>query len=426
MPQSLKESTDVIGVSKSVQVDAETAQTVDVAFLLDAGSQININDYREHNQAEKTGFEEPTKIDAEQESDADGSFNMAKSQPDFLTFLFKFLFGNYARVTAGSTGFLGTMNMAEKDTPDYFTALHRMGNIARFDRHVGLAVNTVDLAMAKDAYMSANGGIIGIGKRNSQSFSETISATGDETSLVISKQVQGEEKLNVTVIADKNDDGTPDTPVTVTAIVNATKTLTITSLDAGAGNINYHVTYIVLNSESGYTQFNVGSLASNEEFKIRTKNLKINVGGRYDGSAIVDGMDMDCGLESINYNCTRNAAVSKCFRGGSLPVDFATGIENGLPLQTLTLNRQAKDFFLKYNYDKNYKISLHVEAVGPEFESGQRYMFEMIFPFVGIIEKKMEVSNERWIDAGNLVVLKDTANSWPSAIVKTRCQVDYA
>ncbi|MFQ5717158.1 MAG: hypothetical protein ACE5GQ_08660 [Nitrospinales bacterium] len=429
MAINIRERADLIAVSKKRQVAsgsvsaAENPQTLDMIVSFDEGSKIDILDGRETNQQEKTGKEEPTKIDVG-EREAGGALTKAKAQPNLLAWAFAMIANDHSETAAGASGFVHTSRMTYGVEPSFFTAAHRKGDLADMRRHTGLTIDSLGLTLTKGAGISTNLGIKGIGKADDQKFSETVAGLDNDTTLAFSNDIHGASPDNVTVWADTTADGVPDKEVVVTAVDNALNQLTIQSLGGAGAAVTYHLIYTPKNDVAGYTWANLGALSTIDEFHPRTKDIQLILGGAYDGSDIVGGQVAKCEISSVNYQYNANGAVQKCFRGGALPVDHATGIDLGDISQTLAVDRDIVDFIMGYWHEKNLNPALKIHAISPvEFETGHRFEIEIIFPKVGFMDNKHNVVDGKWSSQSSLVVLKDDSpNDYPSAVFKVKNQ----
>lgn len=429
MTINLKERADIIAVSKKEQTasgsvsTSENPQTLDIIIPFDEGSKIDISDGRETNQKEKTGKAEPTRIDIG-EREASGTFTKSKAQPNLLAWAFAMITGDHTEVNAGSSGYAHTSKMTYASQPSYFTVAHRKGDLADMRRHTGMVIDSLSLSMTKGANLSATLGIKGIGMVDNQKFSETVAGLDNDTTIAFTNDIHGESPDNVTVWADTNADGVPNVPVTVTAVDNTLDQLTIQSLGGAGAAVTYHLIYTVENDIAGYTWADLSSLSRVEEFNPRTKDIQLILGGTYDGSDIVGGQVAKCEIHSVNYQYNANTIIQKCFRGGSVPVDHATGIDMGDISQTLTVDRSIVDFIMTYWHEQNLYPAMKIHALSPvEFESGHRYEMEILIPRVGFVDNKQNVIEGKWSSQSNLVVLKDdSSNDYPSIIFKVKNQ----
>jgi hypothetical protein len=435
MTVSIKESLDEIIVSKLKQTSATAAQTMALKYLLDEGSNLEVNEGRTDNTSEKSGYEEATRIDLGVR-ELTGVLSQAKARPDFLAWLVAHFCNHHTEAAAGSTGFLHTSKIdptaetgSYQTTPAYFTAAQKRGSIADFRRFTGNMINSLKLPFKMGSPLSVSADVLGIGDVDDQTYQEIVVGTKESTTLTLSKAVYGESINYIQVMADVDDDGDYEHLVTCVGIVNSTKVLTITAPSTGSTAINYMVTYRVINTETGYEWADTATgITSTTEFSIQTRNIKLVLFGKPAAASFSLGQTAGVELESLEYSGSWNARVLKSWRQGSTVVNEATGVQNGPLRQTIKLSRQMKDLLLtkfwKRGDDEGAQFSLYIECLGPEYESGQNYAFNVIVPRVGLMNRTMKVSNGLWVEEGDLLIMKDTkVGNLPSVTFQTRNQV---
>lgn len=427
MAINIKEHGDIIAISKKRQVAAgsvsvtENPQTLDLIVPFDEGSKIDISDGRETNQKEKTGRDEPTRIDVG-EHEASGSFVKSKAQPALLAWAFAMISNNHSEAAAGATGHIHTSRMTYTTQPSFFTAAHRKGRLADMRRHAGLTLDTLTLAMTRGAGLSANIGIKGTGKHDDQRYSETAAGLDNAAVIAFTKNIQDASPDNVTVWADTTGDGRPDKELKVTLVNNTTKQLTVQPLGGAGAAVTYHLIYTPMNDIAEYTWANLSALSAVDEFHPRTRDIQLILGGKFNGTDIVGGQIAKCEVGSVNYQFNANVSVQKCFRAGPLPADHATGADMGGISQTIKVDRHIVDFIMDYWHRNNLYPAIKIHALSAvEFEPGHRYEIEILFPKVGFMDNKHAVLEKKWSSQSQLVVLKDdSVNDYPSVIFKVK------
>jgi hypothetical protein len=383
---------------------------------------INIAENREHNQEEKTGEVEPTDIDVLDRT-AEGTLTMDKATPDGLAWAFSMMFDNHAVSTPGG----GTNSrehimkmLAYPENPAYWSAIHKKGGStvnstpADLLQNIGMAINTMRLNLQKNEFMSMELGVLGLGKYNDGLYTEVISAAGDGSEdLVLAYDPVNDDKTNVDVWADADDDGVYETAVTPVSYTDAGNLLDIPDAGGGAGDINYRVTYPPENDESGYTWTDdIDAVDPANEFKLKAANIQVIVGGVYSEPGGVPtfsgGQSAACELENLTYEFNWNAEVGRCWRAGSEESLYGRAVELGDPLQTITVSRRVLDFLLKQNFDANTVFGVHINAVSvaDAIEAGFEFEFELFIPAVKIQERSLQVNDGRWADQVTLIVLK--------------------
>jgi hypothetical protein len=194
------------------------------------------------------------------------------------------------------------------------------------------------------------------------------------------------------------------------------------------------VTYQVLDTETGHYgspswATELLGLTVADEFKCKASNLRILLSSVYTEPASVPtmtgGQIAGCEVETLNYELNWNAEVGRCWRQGSYGNDEATSVDLKDPVQTITVDRRTRDYLFRTRYQNNEAFGLKIDAIGAAdgIEAGYEFFFEMYIPMVKFLEKPYQVSDGKWIEAGNLLVLKDTGNDWPTCVVRVQNEV---
>ena len=58
-------------------------------------------------------------------------------------------------------------------------------------------------------------------------------------------------------------------------------------------------------------------------------------------------------------------------------------------------------------------------------EAGQDFEFRLWLPRCKFLEKPLQVSDGKWIEAGNIIALKDATNDYATAIAQVRNEQQY-
>ncbi len=425
-----KTAGDKTVVSTLAQSAANVAATADRGILFDEDSRIEIERNDETDEAEKTGEVEATQIQ-KRDRTASGTLTLPKATPDALAWASAFAYSDHAAIAAG-TGYLHTSKLLTyPDEPSYFTLVHRHGGSgvgsapAALRRHVGLGLASYGLRYAIREFLVMTLGVAGTGNFDDSIRTQTISAAGDGSAdLVIAADPINDDPTNIQVWADTDEDGQFETRVTINGYTQGTKAIDIADPGGPATAINYRVIYAVEVDEAGYTWADVGSIVPAPEFQLKAANLQIVLGGVYSEPGgvptITGGEEAACELRSLDYTCDHQSNPASCWRQGATEIDHGQRVDQNTTVQTLEFERRVADWFLKGNFDANTPIAAKLDAIGPEYEPGQRFLFEQYFPRLGILENDLQVSDGRWVEAGNLRVLKDVANGWATAVTRVR------
>jgi hypothetical protein len=417
---------DAIAVSGLRQSALGIAATLDKVIYFSEDSQLNVVEEREGNAGEKTGHVEATDVDVRDRS-AEGTLTIEKATPDSILWMAAFAFGNHAVTTPAGGVYRHTSKVASyPDHPDYFTAAHRKGGASGaaaidFRRHVNLALSTLELSVQKGEFLRASSGILGTGKSDDGIRTEAISAANDATSIALGEDPLGDDPANVTVWADLDGDGIYETEVFASAYSAGTNALTITSLGGDGSTISYRASYAPKSSVSGYGWTDLSALAPAEEFKIKVGNIQFRIGGKYTEPAGVPtftgGQLAGCEIESFQYRLERGAEVGRCWRQGDTETAEATSVDLGDVVQTITLTREVRDYLLRQKFDANEALALYFDALGPVITGAEKFFVKGYFPRCKLLTKPFQANDGKWVEEGNLLVLKDAVNNWPTAVI---------
>ncbi len=213
--------------------------------------------------------------------------------------------------------------------------------------------------------------------------------------------------------------------VTPVSVENDTKVLTITAPGTGVDHVNYKVRYLIDNSETGHTWANISALTAADEFVIQTNNVKITMFGKGGNATFSDGQVVLDEIIGLTYGFSWNQRVAPGCRTAATYVQYSQSVKNRSPLQTITFDREVRDYLLDLFWSEgpDARFGLEVEAIGPEYESGQAFMFKIIVPLLAMLDKPWKVSESVHVEAGTCVALKDTSvNNLPTVSFLTRNQ----
>lgn len=445
MSLSIKTSGDLIAVGRMAQSNETTAAALDSLLLFDETSSLDITETREDNQAEKTGHVEATDVEVLDAAVEGATLTMPKAAPDGLAFGSGFFCGNSTESTIGGTirRHIARVN-AYPENPKYFTAAHRRGGSggapADMRRLVGLGINTLGLNLAKGEFMTMALGVIGLGRFNDAILTEEFSINwGVTQQVVLAHEVEdtGGASTNITAWADFDDDGIFEYPLAISSYTPGTDTLVFVD-PTKTGTHAVRVTYPVKATETAYFgspswRTAMEALVTADEFKLKAANIQILLNADISDSppaiAAGTGQIALCEVESLEYLGDWQGNPGRCWRTGAAGTDVAhaTQVELGDMRQTITVNRRVRDYLFKQNFDKNAPMSVYFDAYGPEIDAvgfpGERFHFKAFFPRVKFLERPYQVSEGRWVEAGTLLVLKDTVGLLPTAIFQSQNEV---
>jgi len=285
-----------------------------------------------------------------------------------------------------------------------FTAAMRLGQTIMKRRFASMHVDQLTATFAKDAWARLSLGVKGTGKYADNMAKESVAEAYNATSLTLAANaVQGstaQERLDnvhqVRVLVPTTGEWKD---VTVTAVSAATPAvLTITAPGGVATSTTYEILYVP--TEPAWCSFP----ARVTEPPLRVTDLVVRVGGKWNGTAFLEGHTMSSEIESIEHVVNNNLAVE--FRVGGTGTYANYVIRQGR-LQTLKLNRQMRDFILQQKIKDNEYLGVNAKATGAEFESGRNYFVDLVFPRCAVLDSPISVNGKVLAEAGDLVVLQD-------------------
>jgi hypothetical protein len=438
-----KISGDLVAVGGSPQSDAQTAATINKLILFDETSFLQQQRNAESNAAEKTGENEATEINI-LSLDGVAELNQPKATPDALAWAMRMIMGAPTTAALG-TGYSHLFKLdSYPDNPDYFTAAHRKGGSgatapAGYQRYVGNAIGSLELAAAKDQFFKLGLGCVGLGLVDDALYTEVVTGVSFDSgfTFVITYDPEGatdgERATKLFVMADLDDDGIYETELTVTAYVSSTNTVTFSD-PSSSGSHSVKATYHVDDAESGFTwQTELSGLSVPTEFILKAANMRLWLGRAIDASGSgeptsTDGQYAQCELDDFTYTFDRSAEPGRCWRvlAGSSD-DYAQSVELGDVVQTLSLNRKVRDWLMKQAFDDNAAFGIEIDAIGPEFAAaeGNYYRFNMYFPYCKILNREDDTADGKHRDALEVLVLKTSGQPTAAAWIQNK-QSSYA
>lgn len=394
---------DLLAVSANLKETAlNTEQTLDTSLLIDKSNILQLDKRRENNADELTGKEEPdTVYDL-------GALSMAtldfpKAQAQHFGFGLAYALGSVS--TAGwGTGYKHTITPTSSVDNPTFTAAMRIGKTIFKRRFASNAVDTLTATFEKDAWAKLSLGIKGSGKYTDNVTTEDVTAAYNAVSLTLaSVAVQGStaaERLDsvhrIRVLVPSTGEWQE---VTFTAVSAATPAvITITAPGGAATSTTYEVLYVP--AEPAWCTFP----ARVTEPPLRTAGLVLKIGGKWTGSAFSGGRTLSAEVESVEYSLNNQMLVE--FRIGGNDT-YANYVLRQGRMQTLKLNREARDFILQQHMIDNEYFGVQINAVGAEFESGKTYFANLVFPRCNVLKTPLSVNGKVVAEAGDITVLED-------------------
>jgi hypothetical protein len=418
---------NLLAVSAALRESAiNTEQTLDICMLVAMGDIINLNPRRQTNADEAIGKEEPDNI-YDMGGLAEATLNFNKAQPQHFAFALAYALGQCASVAAGTTGYKHTITPitfdldAARSNPS-FTAAMRYGNQVLKRRFASMLVDSFTASFTKDEWAKISAAIKGTGKVTDNVYEETLAALDNATSLTLAANgVQGADAAtrlaNVQRIIAEYPSGTWVEVAYSAVTAGPPSVITITSVGGSGASINYKVLYIP--TESGWMTFP----SRVNETPMRVVQLLVNIGGKWNGSAIAGGHQLSAELKSLEWNF-KNGITPEFSPGSGNPYYASRAIRTGRE-QAISLGREFRDYVYQQHIDLNDTFVVYMIAEGAEYEAGHKYTLEVVFPKVAVMSAPIGVDGKRLSEALTLQILEDDIYGSVVAYVKNK-QEKYA
>ena len=394
---------NLVAVSANAKETAlNTEQTLDTSLLVAKNDIIILDPRRENNQNELTGKEEADTV-YDLGALANATLNFDKAQAQHFGFGYAFALGSRT-VSAWGTGYKHLIIPTTDLSIPSLTAAQRYGQTVYKRRFASMHVDQLTATFAKDAWAKLVLSLKGTGKYTDNMTKEQITAAYNATSLTLAANgVQGSDAPtrldNVQLVRVLVPSTGEWADVTVSAVSGATPAVLTISAPGGVGtSTTYEVLYIP--TEAAWCSFP----SRVTESPLRVTDLVMTFGGKWSGSAFLGGHVMSQEIESIEHAINNNMAIE--FRPGGTGSYASYALRQGR-VQTLKLNRQARDFILNQRVIDNEYFGVRLKATGVEFETGKNYYVDIVFPRCNVLKSPLSVSGKVLAEAGDLTVLQD-------------------
>lgn len=198
---------------------------------------------------------------------------------------------------------------------------------------------------------------------------------------------------------------------------NAATTITCAGINLYSAGVRSGDTYKVM-------QFGWLPLPSRvSEPPLRVSGLYFYEGGVWDGAAFQGGRLVDAPLTELVWTFNNNLEPE--FTAGSGTDAYATRALRSGRSQTLSVNRDCRDWFNQQRLADNEYFGAYALIEGAEYESGHKYQVAIIWPRLAITQAPVGVNNKRLSEGVEIAVLED--DTYGSVIVKVKNkQTGYA
>jgi hypothetical protein len=410
--------------NKETAINVE--QALDTGILVARSSMVDFDKRNEPNSDEATGKEE-----ADDLYFLGGLANFAmefpRTQAQHVALVAAYALGQRSTVAAGATGYKHTFTPIDGDldaarSNPSFTLAQRLGSRLVKERSASHFIDSFRLTLAKDSWVRLSATVPGTGKKSTTVKKDTVNAAYNAASLTLSAKIAGGDgapnaqnrldnvhhvRVKVPVTGECKD-------VIVTAASDAALcVLTITAPGGVATATDYEVIYN--QNEAG--AYSWGSFPSRiVEPPLRTSDFMVNLGGKWDGSQIVEGHPVQADINSLEWSFENNMRVE--FVPGAGSGQYANRALREGRNQRLTFDRVFRDYILGQRRDDSETFVVYAKAEGSEYEASHKYTVELIFPKVGVIATPRREDGKRLSEAADLVILQD--DTYGSVIVNVK------
>jgi hypothetical protein len=400
-----------------------TEQTLDLSLLAQLSDIVTPEFQRENNADEMTGHEEPTNV-YDLGKTASLSLNFPKAQPQHFALLYAYALGSVVSAAAGSTGYQKTITPLNEDLDNYrslpsITVAQRFGKTVFFERFASMFVDQVTAKFARNSWVEISGQLKGTGKSTTSIEEETVNAAGNATSLTLAANAvagaTAAERLDAIHSIKVELASGVWTDVAFSAVSSANPAvITITAPGGTSDPVDYKILYAP--DEAAWMTFP----ARVSQTPLRVSEVTLVLGGTWTGTAFSGGKTLACEVNSIEHNLNNNGQIEFCVGTSGA---YASRYFREGRTQTLSLDRELRDYIIRNYIDQNETFGVRILASGDEYESGHNYEVEMIFPKVAVLSAPISVNGKRLAERGDMTVLED--DTYGSVIVKVKDLQQY-
>jgi len=421
--RSFRATNNQMAVSANTkETDINTESTPDTTMQVGVSDVINLERRTENDAEELNGNEEASTV-YHNGMTASGSINFEKAQPQHVAFLAAYGLGTVSTSAAG-TGYEHTITPISGDEDNLrsnpsFSLAMKLGETVLKRLFYSMFVNSFTLTFPADGWVSASAELVGTGKTSDNIVEEDITASDDATSLTLAANaVYGATAAaRVDSIHEIRAELTSGvwTDVTFSAVSDATPAvITIEAPGSATTDITYKVLYRPAESASWMT-----FPAKVEESPMRVSSTTLNFGGSWGGSSFTGGKTMTCSIKNVEWSFNNNGNVEFCFGTAG---DYGGRFFRDARTQTLNVTRELRDMVMQQRLAGEETFGMRITFTGAEFDSGENYTVDVIFPKLAFLSAPLSVDGKRLSEGGELTVLEH--DTYGSVIVKVKNEVD--
>jgi hypothetical protein len=416
----------VSALAKETAINTEHA--LDTGMLCDLDSLPEIDARRESNIDEATGKEEADLL-----YDLGGvsalTMTFPKCQAQHMAFIGSYALGARSTADVGVAGKLHTILPiagdleAARSNPS-FTLGARWGKQLEKRLFASMFIDEFTLSLARDSWAVLKANVKGTGKNSTNLCKETVNAAYNAASLtLLANGVAGataQERIdNVHHIRVKVPTTNEWVDVVHTGVTaGPPSVITITPAGGVATLCDYEIIYNQAET-GGYTWCSFPNRV--EEDPIRVSDFLINIGGKWDGSALAGGHSMAADINSVDWTF-RNKLTPDFTPGGGTYAYANRALREGRE-QTLSLDRQFRDYIFGQRFADIEYFTFYAIAEGEVMpgETTHKYTIKIIFPRVSVKERPRGRDRGRLVEKVVLDILED--DTYGSVILKVENQV---
>lgn len=421
--RSYRATNDQMAVSANVYESAvNTTQDPDTTMQVGVSDLITLERRTESDAEELNGNEEASTV-YHNGMTASGSLSFEKAQPQHVAFLAAYGLGSITTTAAG-TGYKHTItpitgDFDENRSNPSFSLAMKLGETVLKRLFNSMFVNSFTLTFPADGWVSASAELVGTGKITDNVTEEEITASDDAVELTLAANgvFGATAAARLDSIHEIRAELTSGvwTDVTFSAVTDAEPAvITIEAPGSATTDITYKVLYRPLESASWMT-----FPAKIEESPMRVSSTSLNFGGSWDGSAFTGGRTMTCSVKNIEWSFNNNGNVEFCFGAGG---DYGGRFFRDARTQTVKVTRELRDMTMQQRLDNEETFGLHVQFEGAEFDTGENFTVDLVFPKLAFLSSPISVDGKRLSEAGECTVLED--DTYGSVIVVVKNEVD--
>ncbi|MCP4108568.1 MAG: hypothetical protein GY749_23975 [Desulfobacteraceae bacterium] len=251
---------------------------------------------------------------------------------------------------------------------------------------------------------------------------ETVSGLDNVSSVTLGEAVAGTTALERAAnVLSVREDSTGDwKPVTFSAVSAADPgVVSITSLGGDGDPVNYQIRY---RPENG--TWHTFPAKDYEEAPLKVKQTNVHIGGKWDGTKFVGGMNPKCELKSVEWGFNQTITLEDCFGADELYAATASRDERS---QTLKVDREFRDAVYEMWLEEEIKFGVSVKCEGmPYDEDGNKYALWIVLPKVGIEAASKGADGNKGSESIQFKVLEDETHGSVVFMLQTDNVAEYA